>query len=65
MSGIYEVGTCEDPRLRRAGYYVCSSDADREWHWRGPDGKWRDRYRSEQAAVNAALRDLTALGGSQ
>lgn len=54
-------GTCEDRRLEAAGYFVCGSNEDREWHWRGPDQQWRDGYRSEYAAVNAALRHLRNL----
>lgn len=53
-------GTCEDRRLISAGYKVCGSGADTQWHWHGPDGKWHDGYRSENAAVNAALRDLAS-----
>jgi hypothetical protein len=45
-------------RLADNGYMVCGSNGDREWHWHGPDGKWHDGYRSEYAAVKAALRDL-------
>lgn len=54
----FTLGTCEDPRLEAADYFVCGSDCDRRWHWHGPNGKWHDGYRSEYAAVNAALRDL-------
>ncbi len=54
----YLRGTCEDPELTAAGYYVCGSNADREWHWHGPDRKWHDDHRSEDAAVRAALKDL-------
>ncbi len=53
-------GTCEDPRLKQAGYIVCGSNADREWHWKPPGGAWRDGHRSEEAAVNAALKHLAA-----
>lgn len=53
-------GTCEDPRLLAAGYKVCGSNGDREWHWQRNGGEWHDGYRSESAAVNAALRDLKA-----
>lgn len=51
-------GSCEDPRLMAAGYTVCGSNGDREWHWRPPGGPWHDGHRSEGAAVNAALRHL-------
>lgn len=56
-------GTCEDPRLAASGYYVCGSNGDREWHWHGPDRKWHDGYRSEYAAVNAALREIARAEG--
>jgi hypothetical protein len=51
-------GTCEDRRLLQAGYIICGSNADQEWHWRAPNSRWHDGYRSESAAVNAALRNL-------
>lgn len=57
--------TCEDRRLREAGFFVCGSNADREWHWHGPDRKWHDGYRSEYAAVRAALKALAALRPDQ
>ncbi|HEV7251458.1 MAG TPA: hypothetical protein VGN93_31155 [Shinella sp.] len=58
-------GSCEDPRLVGAGYVVCGSDADRQWHWQAPGGPWNDGYKSENAAVNAALRDLAATTKSK
>jgi len=57
-------GTCEDVRLASAGYIVCGSNADREWHWAAPGGRWHDGYRTEYAAVNAALRDLKKRGAN-
>jgi hypothetical protein len=51
-------GSCEDRRLLKAGYQVCSSSGEKEWHWRTPTSDWHDGYRSEEAAVNAALRNL-------
>jgi hypothetical protein len=51
-------GTCEDPRLKCAGYYVCGSHGDTQWHWHCDNKVWRDGYKTESAAVNAALRHL-------
>ena len=53
------VGSCEDRRLIAAGYKVCGSHANREWHWQAPNGPWHDGYRSEEAAVRAAISALT------
>jgi hypothetical protein len=50
--------TCEDPRLRAAGYIVCGSDGDKQWHWKSPATAWHDGYRSERSAALAALRHL-------
>lgn len=58
VTADYLTGTCDDPRLQAAGYTVCGSNADREWHWQEPGGKWHDRYKSEDAAVAAALKHL-------
>lgn len=59
-------GTCEDPRLVDAGYLVCGSGGDTSWHWQEPSGRWHDwhndtpgrPYRTEYAAVNAALKHM-------
>lgn len=56
-------GTCEDRRLVSAEYKVCSSYGGREWHWRAPGGRWHDGYRTEYAAVRAALRALAHQEG--
>ena len=59
-------GSCEDPRLTGAGYIVCGSACDTEWHWRAPGGPWHDGFKSEYSAVRAALRALrsdTNVGG--
>lgn len=54
-------GSCEDPRLKAAGYFVCGSGANTEWHFRRPDGTWADRFPSEEAAVAAALAEVESL----
>lgn len=53
--------TCEDRRLLSAAYTVCGSNGDREWHWRPPGGPWRAGFRSEDAAVRAALKHLSGV----
>jgi hypothetical protein len=55
-------GSCEDPRLVSAGYVVCGSGANTQWHWHGPDGVWHDGFKSESAAVNSALRAIRNEG---
>jgi hypothetical protein len=53
-------GTCEDHSLMAAGYTVCGSAGDTQWHWQEPTGCWHDGYRTEYAAVNAALKHLAS-----
>ena len=61
----YLTGTCEDPRLKAAGYYVCGSNGDTQWHWHCDNKVWRDGYRSERAAVKAALAHIASTQPSQ
>ena len=51
--------TYEDPRLIAAGVVVTASAAGTQWHYRIPRKQWVDGFKSERAAVRAALRALS------